>query len=126
MHIKHQYLLASIVWFLAIWFFSSLPSSTFPVVGSAESQSVHIIEYFVFALLVARTWVLYELSFHYPLLVFVLMGILVLAGADELHQMVIPGRQSSWIDFSFDAVGIIFGFLIFFLMESVKKSFTFR
>lgn len=122
MHIKHRYLLLTVAWFFAIWVVSSVPQAQLPGIPESGSTLAHFIEYFVLTLLVAKTLDAHDVPFHHHIVAPVLLGMLFLAGADEFHQMIIPGRTASWIDFSFDSIGIIFGFSVYFIINASTSS----
>jgi len=110
---KHLYLLLTLGWLFGIWYVSSIPSYSLPSAGDVGSMIAHLVEYFVLTLLVAKTLDEHEQPFHHHSVVPVFLFMALLAGIDELHQLWIPGRTASWIDFSFDVVGIMFGFSLY-------------
>jgi VanZ family protein len=44
--------------------------------------------------------------------VWLVAAAILLAGLDEVHQRLIPGRSMAFCDFSADAVGCVFGFVV--------------
>ena len=44
---------------------------------------------------------------------FVLMGLILFAISEEIHQAFVPGRVASCMDVGLDTVGILFGLSVF-------------
>jgi len=59
-------------------------------------------------------------------LILILVGLILFAVSDEIHQAFVPGRSSSFIDIGLDIVGIFFGLRAFKMKEtkSIRLSIT--
>jgi VanZ family protein len=98
------------VWVAAQLVITSVPGSAVPVdVGHPFDWVVHTGIYGMLGLLVARAAGL--ASWPPRRLAWVGMAIAAAAALDEVHQLVIPGRNGSPADWGFDTVGVAAGLL---------------
>ncbi len=123
MHQKYLYSLLTIVWLIAIWYVSSTPSYDLPSTGNIGSTLAHFIEYFILTVLVAKTLDAHNVPFHHHIIMPTFVLMVFVAGLDELHQYLIPGRTPSWFDFSFDILGVVIGFSVYALVTHSKRHF---
>lgn len=89
-------------WVLVIVFLTSLPGSALqgaPVVPGAD-KVVHALLYGIFGWLTAKALG----KVHWARLGTYWLGIVLVAAADELHQLWIPGRSAEWTDWGTDAL----------------------
>ncbi len=88
---------------------SSIPGKSFPDVRwLSYDKLIHLGEYAIFSILVCRAAASFRLEGRF------LLGIaIILAGLfgalDELYQLLIPGRDSSFADWLADQVGAVLG-----------------
>jgi len=52
----------------------------------------------------------------------VLMGLILFAISDEIHQSFVPGRTASYVDVALNIVGILFGFYAFKILRVPSSS----
>ena len=85
---------------------SSIPGKAVPsVIGLTWDKLLHCIEYAIFGLLGYRA---YHNNKNFNIYLLSIGGILF-GCIDELWQMMIPGRFSSYYDIIADGIGVIFG-----------------
>ncbi len=99
-----------ILWTALMIFVSSTPGKKLPEVGLWNfDKFAHCIEYFVFSFLLFRYMHLRKnVSLHRVILWGIIIGI-AYSGLDELHQMLIPNRSCTWLDFVADTIGVCTG-----------------
>ena len=110
-----------LLWAGGIWALSSIPDLQSGLQQDFLLRKVaHGVEFAVLAMLLVwalpkprqRTWLRY-------------FGALILAveyaAIDEIHQGFVPGRAPSLRDVGIDAVGVLVGLLIFWLVALVRK-----
>ena len=68
----------------------------------------HLAVYLVLAVLVVR-WLALTGKWNWRTEAFCLAAGLALAGLDEIHELWIPGRTVSWVDFAMNAAGFGLG-----------------
>ena len=96
----------AIAYAIAIFVFSSLPSSEFPHLPFPNfDKIVHFFEFGLFGIFLYRAFRLYS-PFRAPYLLTLVSGI-PYAALDEFHQYFVPGRNCSAADFVFDVLGIV-------------------
>ena len=88
---------------------SSIPGKSFPAVRwLTHDKLIHLGEYAVFGILIYRAAATLRLQDRYLLgIAIVLAGLF--GGLDELYQRLIPGRDSSFGDWSADQIGAVLG-----------------
>ncbi len=108
-----RYELPLIIWILTMLTLTSIPGRHLPPVGDwGLDKLVHFFEYGLLVMLLFR-----YLRFRRKLKknISILIGAafcLLLAAADELHQIPIPSRSASWRDLAADLLGISTGLAI--------------
>ncbi|MEI6650007.1 MAG: VanZ family protein [Candidatus Moraniibacteriota bacterium] len=118
--------LALILWMSVIFAFSSVPGGTpsaeMPLTYFLERKGAHVFEYFVLLLLIYNVLRAYSSYDHFGLKL-ALAGPLSLlyAFSDEVHQLVVPGREGKLADVGIDAIGIALGLIVIALMSEKKK-----
>ncbi len=125
---KHiiKYWIPVILYILFIFYLSSLQN---PVIKVSESSGIkfynipmyiyHIVEFSLLSYLMWRA--LKNSHSRHPQFYAVLLSI-AYAFSDELHQLFVPGRIFSLIDFSFDILGILALQSIIIIIDHYKKS----
>jgi VanZ family protein len=99
-----------LIWWLAIWAVSSVPSKQLPSLQILSVDKLaHAGVYLVLALLANRSLRQAGAGTKTVMLVYCLL--LLNAGLDELHQYLIPGRSVSWWDFAANGLGLGAGFV---------------
>lgn len=112
--------LPPVLYALAIIVVSSIPTAQPPGLDVPNiDKFYHWLEYFIFALLIFRAFPDVRLSKNrgiYNLLLFC-FG-LVYAALDETVQYFVPNRDSSFGDWTADAIGYVVGGLLFLLYQA--------
>jgi len=114
-------------WFI-LFIATSLPSDRLPSIGFSDKID-HFIAYFILAVLLNLTLIfqrksrlLFEKAMIATIIICLFYGI-----ADELHQILIPGRFAETLDWAADASGTIVGVLIVnFLITKLKYQLKFN
>ncbi|MFH1691946.1 MAG: VanZ family protein [Candidatus Omnitrophota bacterium] len=91
-----------------IFFFSSLPADSVPVLFAGSDKLFHFLEYFCFGLLLSFALQRTSNKYFNSLLVVFFM-VLFFSLSDEIHQLFVPGRQFSYADIFFDILGGLTG-----------------
>ena len=105
-----RFQLPLVLWAALVFVSSSIPSDQFPIVEIPGSdKAVHLIIYFIFCALTHRALVFQT---RYPILSSNSLPLSVAASilygaSDELHQLLVPGREASLLDLSADALGAL-------------------
>lgn len=97
------------LWGIGMLTISSIPYLEVPGVEDmfGIDKLAHFTEYLIFAILIFKV----KSKYRYAVLL-KLVFILTFAGADELHQKLIPGRMVQFPDFMANAIGSISGYFI--------------
>jgi VanZ family protein len=111
-----------IVYWLILFTATSIPVEKLPSIGLSDKVN-HLMAYFVLSALVYLTLIFQRKSrflFNYApvatLIISIFYGI-----ADELHQMLIPGRSAEVLDWAADALGAVLGILLVFFLKNRLK-----
>ncbi len=127
---SYWYAVPAILYTILIFGLSSLEQSEIPRVGIRFfDKFVHFLEYGIYAylLMLATRFSRFLRPIRYAV-VFSLVWGLFYAGTDEVHQLFVPGRDCSFFDFVADAVGIVLGIWIFYVLRDKafirKKPFS--
>ena len=116
------------IYWLILFTATSLPVERLPSIGFSDKVN-HFIAYFVLSVLVNLTLIyqrksrsLFEKATMVTIIVCLFYGV-----ADELHQILIPGRFAETLDWVADASGTIVGVLIVnFLINKLKYQLKFN
>jgi len=104
--------LPAIGYMVLIFVMSSIPRLTLPDVGLRwEDKFVHLVEYLVLSFLLARAfyyqhWKPLSISRAVQLAV---IGAVIYAATDEIHQYFVPGRFADIWDWVADGIGAFLG-----------------
>jgi len=94
---------------------SSIPDFTVPGISSRADQVfsnfVHIPVFALITFLWLNSFNASKEAFGKTLII--LLGIVMFAISDEVHQSMVPGRTASILDIGLDMIGIIIGYLIY-------------
>ncbi len=108
-----------IVYWLILFIATSIPVEKLPSIGLSDKVN-HLMAYFVLSVLVYLTLIFQRKSsflFNYApvatLIISTFYGI-----ADELHQMLIPGRSAEVLDWVADAFGAVLGILLVYFLKN--------
>ncbi|MEI7750414.1 MAG: VanZ family protein [Candidatus Moraniibacteriota bacterium] len=115
-----------ILWMAVIFTFSAMPGavsgSAMPFNQLLERKGAHIFEYLVLFLLAFNA---FRLSYSRERSGFqtMLAGTLSLlyAFSDETHQLFVPGREGKISDVGIDAIGIVIGLLIVWIIVKGRQ-----
>jgi VanZ family protein len=110
-----RYLLLSLLLAALIVFLSSMPDQSLPGDVSEIKQVIYNLAHVPAYGLLAFLWLK---SFpetkpgkkHFTVTLLILVGIVLFAISDEIHQSFVPGRTSSYMDIGLDVIGISLGF----------------
>jgi len=109
--------LPAILMAVLIFTVSSIPRLQPPQIGiEFEDKIAHFIEYFIFSVLVYRSFMTCRKNSREALLLTIIF-VSVFSAADELHQMFIPGRFAEVIDFIADVSGAVSGGILFYFFH---------
>jgi len=111
-----RFWLPVLAWMIVISAVSSAPADSIPDLGFVGADKfVHFTEFLVFGMILLRA--LSGSSLKINLFWIVVLSIIIscfYAAIDELHQLLIPGRQADIFDFLTDAAGAILGTFLYF------------
>ena len=96
------------LWLVLMIIATSIPNLRTPPEYPHADLLFHVLVYLVLAVLVARAFSMAGYR-HKGLWLLVLVVGLGLAAVDEYHEILIPGRTVSFLDFSMNAAGFIAG-----------------
>lgn len=99
----------ALAWAAGILFLGSRPNARLPVAWPSVDKVGHFLMFAGLGGLLAWAW--WRVG-RRPAWGWLLAGALLLGGADEWHQRVVPGRSSDVRDWAADAVGAAIGFAV--------------
>lgn len=103
----------SVLYALAVATVSSWPGIKLPDIGIHWTDKVaHFSQYAVFAFLVAGGWARSGGWWNWRDQWRPVLFLIVFAALDELHQIWIPRREASFLDWTADSLGILAGFAV--------------
>jgi len=103
-----KYWFPAIIYGILIFYFSSVPGESVPVLFIYQDVVFHIIEYAIFAFLISRALKAYNPGMNYrPRFLWVVCAVIIYALSDELHQYFVSGRSASFIDVFYDGLGAV-------------------
>lgn len=102
------------VWLTVMFVMTSLPDPdrVFGPDLRVADWKAHAVGYFVLMLLASRLAVFRAGAFSPRPVLRALLGCLIYALIDELHQLLIPGRWFAWADVLSDALGAVGGMVV--------------
>jgi VanZ family protein len=119
-----KYHLPLILYCVFIFILSSIPGTTFPKIEFELSDKIiHIILYsglglsFYFSFRAQNKIILLK---NYAL-IFALIFSIFYGYTDEFHQKFVPFRSYDLYDWLTDAVGVILGFIVYFIYKKIRK-----
>jgi VanZ family protein len=111
----------TIVYALAVFVLSSIPSLKGPDLGFAlQDKVLHMLEFGVFGLLLQRS-IFHHHSIQVKRIVLVLILGIGYGGLDEIHQLFISGREASLGDFLADGVGIVLSCILYLMVKRIRQ-----
>lgn len=111
---KRIKLIYLIVWLLIIFVLSAIPGDNYPATGFDWAPFVHIGEFFILTIL----WLNY-FDFQLKNSWKAAGGAIVYAILDELHQIWVVNRNSSFADFALDVLGIFLALVCVALYQKI-------
>jgi VanZ family protein len=117
-----------VVYWLILFTATTLPAEKLPSIGFTDKID-HFIAYFILAVLVnlmlifqRKSRLLFEKAPMATIIICLFYG-----AADELHQMLIPGRSAETLDWVADASGTFVGiFIVYFLINRLNYHLEFK
>jgi VanZ family protein len=132
---NYKYTSLALLWMSLIIYTSSIPAHSFPGSGSLSEQIIsnlgHIPEFALLTFLWLKAFIRKENKGKSHMAgTLILIGLIIFAISDEIHQSFIPGRSASLMDIGLDVLGIfsglgvlrIFGMFSIFQNKSATKS----
>lgn len=115
---NYKYASFAILGTLFIAYMSSIPDSSLWGAGSLSEQIIfnlaHIPAYALLTFLWFKTFERRNIGRHFSrVYALILVGLILFAISDEIHQLFVPGRSASVMDVSLDVMGILLGLSIF-------------
>jgi VanZ family protein len=108
--------------YAALIFHFSAQSNPLPVLSeNVWDKALHTVEYAGLALLVSRAWQEEGVGRGWALVLAIVVTMLY-AASDEVHQLWVPGRDSSVFDWSADAIGGTAGAAFFAIVHQYVVS----
>ncbi len=106
-------ILPFIVWACLIFTVSSIPGTELPKVSLWQwDKLAHFGEYTIFSFLLYRCFYLGRIFSNAIAWKICVLGGIIYAGLDEIHQLLIPFRVCTWQDFVADILGVIIGVVV--------------
>ncbi|MFA6217372.1 MAG: VanZ family protein [Candidatus Omnitrophota bacterium] len=116
-----KYWLPVIVYAILIFHVSATPGEEIPSLFPKQDIVAHLLEYFIFGLLINRAIKSYFPGNSFGMRFFWVSFIGIAYGAsDEFHQMFVPNRYCSSVDLLSDSLGV---FIATFVYTDMKKFF---
>jgi VanZ family protein len=112
-----------IIYWIALFIGTSIPIESVPSIFEFHDKLEHTTAYFGLSVLLNLSIIFQE---KYPKMKskhnLVTLGAVVVYGiADELHQMLIPGRSCEILDFVSDLLGILLGILTVYVVMKFEN-----
>ena len=117
------YWLPFFLWAVVIFSFSSIPTVRTSEIHWRDfivKKTAHVVEFFIFSLLLYRAMVNSNMKTDRLLLVTVIFAAFLYGLTDEYHQSFTPGREPKVRDVIFDTIGSITA--IYFLWNLLPKA----
>jgi len=114
---NYKYSLLALFATMTIIYMSSIPESSTPGSGLFAEiiwNLLHIPAYFLITILWLKAFRTKE-SLRWPsnMQLLILVGLILFAFSDEIHQSFVPGRTASLMDIGLDILGIFLGLVVF-------------
>jgi VanZ family protein len=121
-----KYLFFSLLITCSIVFLSSIPDQCLPGYGSLSERTLfnlgHIPAYALLTYLWLSSFTRTRTeTYSFKITLIVIVGLVVFAISDEIHQSFVPGRTPSFMDFGLDLLGILIG-LTFLRQLRIRRS----
>lgn len=122
---RNKFKTALIFWMGFIFILSSIPNLKSDIPGISDfilRKGAHFVEYFVLMFLCIKAFYLTEEKIRFDkklLFCFFLCSLYALS--DEAHQLFTPTRKFAWFDWGIDNAGLLFGIIIFKVINLEKK-----
>ena len=97
-----------------IFLASSRSSVPTPMVFEGQDKFMHALTYAILALLWARAWWSEGAPFQWKHVIGITILCAVYGITDEVHQMYVPGRDATLVDWVADVVGGFLGAFLFY------------
>ncbi|MCG6912681.1 VanZ family protein [bacterium BMS3Abin03] len=111
-----------IIYWLALFIATSIPAESLPATGVSDKIE-HLSAYFILTIFLSLVF-LYQNRYSWLKKYFLILAFLVSSfygSVDELHQLIVPGRQCDILDWTADAIGAFLGImLIRYLLKKFK------
>jgi len=105
-------------WFALIFILTSIPSPQIPVINVRHlDKLMHFFIYLPFGFFLTRALGTGGLK----RLLLVAAVCLAASACDELHQMLVPGRQADVFDFSADMAGAALGMAVYWGIQKLRR-----
>jgi VanZ family protein len=117
-----KYLIFSLLITYSIVFLSSIPDQSLPGDGSLTGQIISNLAHIPAYGLLTYAWLksfagVRNMGRRSVVNLALLIGLMLFAMSDEIHQSFVPGRSASPIDFALDATGIALGFSLLLVLQ---------
>ena len=122
------YYLPFFMWMIAIWIGTSLPGKMMKIPDiHFGDKIIHFIVYMGLGFLFRRLVPFFKAAvWRRQANRLTLFWGLIFGALDELHQILIPGREATWSDFAADSIGIVAGILLFHVYKKAFKDTDFQ
>jgi len=120
--LKYKYASLALLSTMLIIYTSSIPDRLLWANGSLSEQIIsnflHIPAYAVLTILWLKAFERRKNAGHsFKSLLLILVGLMLFAVSDEIHQSFVPGRMASFMDVCLDVTGIFIGLSILKIFE---------
>lgn len=109
---RRYYLLFGLAWMGFIFMMSARPSVPVPPLFDGQDKFMHVGVYAVLGFLWARAWLPQGKPFLWRHVAGVTLLCAIYGATDEFHQMYVPGRDVSLMDWMADGVGGLLGAIV--------------
>ena len=102
-----------IIYWLALFIATSIPAESLPATGVSDKIE-HLSAYFILTIFLSLVF-LYQNRYSWLKKYFLILAFLVSSfygSVDELHQLIVPGRQCDILDWTADAIGAFLGIML--------------
>lgn len=113
----------TIVYWITLFFFTSIPLQNFNIGNEIPDKVKHFVAYFILSLLFTISLRFYNEKKEKikNIYIFSILVISVNGLIDEVHQLFIPGRLFEWLDLLADVSGAFWGMILaMFIIEKTQ------